>query len=42
MRMKLLYDMAYVATLEDFSTYLPMELRIILRTPLVMLRGVGR
>ena len=42
MRMKLLYDMAYVATLEDLSTYLPMELRIILRTPLVMLRGVGR
>ena len=42
MRMKLLYDMAYVAALEDLKTYLPMELGVIFRTPLVMLKGVGR
>lgn len=42
MRTKLLFDLAYVASLEKFSTYLAMELDIILRTPLVMLRGLGR
>ena len=42
MRMKLLYDLAYCASLEDFRTFLRTELSILLRTPLVMLRGLGR
>jgi lipopolysaccharide/colanic/teichoic acid biosynthesis glycosyltransferase len=42
MRTKLLFDLAYVAALERFSTYIGMELEIIARTPLVMLRGLGR
>jgi lipopolysaccharide/colanic/teichoic acid biosynthesis glycosyltransferase len=42
MRLKLLYDMAYVAALESFRTFLPMELRVMIMTPVVMLRGVGR
>jgi lipopolysaccharide/colanic/teichoic acid biosynthesis glycosyltransferase len=42
MRMKLLYDLAYVASLERFSTFLRMEVGVLLRTPLVMLRGLGR
>lgn len=42
MRTKLLFDLAYVAGLERFSTFLVNELSIIVRTPLVMLRGVGR
>jgi lipopolysaccharide/colanic/teichoic acid biosynthesis glycosyltransferase len=41
MRMKLLYDLAYCAALEKFSTFLSTELRVMLRTPLVMLRGSG-
>ncbi len=42
MRMKLLYDLAYCASLEDLGTFLRTEISIILRTPLVMLKGVGR
>src|SRR4029077_15982061 len=42
MRLKLLYDLAYSATLDDLRTYLRTELEIIVRTPLVMLRGIGR
>ena len=42
MRMKLLFDVAYVASLERLSSYLPMELGIIVKTPWVMLRGLGR
>src|SRR5690606_37562584 len=42
MRMKLLYDLAYVASLEKLSTFLPMELGIMLKTPWVMIRGAGR
>ena len=42
MRMKLLYDLAYSAFLNDLRAYLRTEIEIILRTPLVMLRGVGR
>ena len=42
MRMKLLYDLAYCASLENLSTFLKTELSIIFRTPLVMLRGVGK
>jgi lipopolysaccharide/colanic/teichoic acid biosynthesis glycosyltransferase len=42
MRMKMLFDLAYVASLDHFSTFLATELSVIVRTPLVMLRGVGR
>jgi len=42
MRIKLLYDLAYLTSLEKFSTYLWMEISVIVKTPLVMLRGVGR
>jgi lipopolysaccharide/colanic/teichoic acid biosynthesis glycosyltransferase len=42
MRMKLLFDLAYAAALESLSSFLEMELRVIAKTPLVMLRGVGR
>lgn len=41
-RTKLLYDVAYVAALEHFWTYLCVELLVIVRTPWVMLRGLGR
>jgi lipopolysaccharide/colanic/teichoic acid biosynthesis glycosyltransferase len=42
MRTKLLFDLAYVAGLERFSTFITTELLIIVQTPLVMLRGLGR
>jgi lipopolysaccharide/colanic/teichoic acid biosynthesis glycosyltransferase len=42
MRIKLLYDLAYSAVLDDLGAYLKTELEIILKTPLVMLRGIGR
>jgi lipopolysaccharide/colanic/teichoic acid biosynthesis glycosyltransferase len=42
MRTKLLYDLAYVAALEHFWTFLLVELWVIVKTPWVMLRGVGR
>lgn len=42
MRIKLLFDLAYSATLEDLTTYLRTELVVILKTPLVMLFGLGR
>lgn len=42
MRTKLLFDLAYVAALEHFSTFVTTELSIIARTPMVMLRGLGR
>lgn len=42
MRLKLLYDLAYSATLDDLKTYLLTEAEIILKTPGVMLRGLGR
>jgi len=38
MRIKLLFDLAYTASLERFDTFLRTELGIIFRTPLVMLR----
>lgn len=38
MRIKLLYDLAYTASLERLGTFLRTELVIIARTPLVMLR----
>ncbi len=42
MRMKLLFDLAYAAALEQLSSYIRMEAGIVFKTPLVMLRGVGR
>lgn len=42
MRVKMLFDLAYVATLERLGAYLRMELGIIIKTPMVMARGVGR
>jgi lipopolysaccharide/colanic/teichoic acid biosynthesis glycosyltransferase len=41
MRVKLLYDLAYSAATEDLRHFLPVELGIIFRTPLVMLRALG-
>jgi hypothetical protein len=40
--MKLLFDIAYAAALETLGSYLLMETKIVLKTPLVMIRGVGR
>jgi lipopolysaccharide/colanic/teichoic acid biosynthesis glycosyltransferase len=42
MRIKLLYDLAYAAALEDFWSFLKMEAAIIAKTPLIMLRSRGR
>ena len=42
MRTKLLFDLAYVAALGRFSTFIATELSIIWLTPAVMLRGLGR
>lgn len=42
MRTKLLYDVAYVAALEHFWTFLMVELWVIVKTPWIMLRGLGR
>jgi lipopolysaccharide/colanic/teichoic acid biosynthesis glycosyltransferase len=42
MRMKLLYDLAYVAALDDFWRFIRLEIAIIAKTPVVMLRGLGR
>jgi lipopolysaccharide/colanic/teichoic acid biosynthesis glycosyltransferase len=42
MRMKLLFDMAYSAALESLWTYLRTELSVIVKTPLVMVLGLGR
>lgn len=41
MRMKLLYDLAYTAAMEDLRTFVQLEVSVLLRTPLVMLRGGG-
>ena len=38
MRIKLLYDLAYTASLERFDTFLRTELGIIFKTPFVMLK----
>ena len=42
MRMKMLYDLAYSASLEKLSSFLSMELSVLVKTPMVMLRGLGR
>ena len=41
MRIKLLYDLAYCAAMEDLRSFLAIEIAILLRTPLVMLRALG-
>jgi lipopolysaccharide/colanic/teichoic acid biosynthesis glycosyltransferase len=42
MRIKLLYDLAYLAALEHYGAFLAMELKILVRTPLVMILGRGQ
>jgi lipopolysaccharide/colanic/teichoic acid biosynthesis glycosyltransferase len=42
MRTKLLYDLAYVAALEHFWTFVLVDAWVLVKTPLVMLRGLGR
>jgi lipopolysaccharide/colanic/teichoic acid biosynthesis glycosyltransferase len=42
MRMKLLFDLAYAASLESLSTFLRTELKVIFKTPVVMVLGMGR
>ncbi|WP_428261895.1 sugar transferase [Haliangium sp.] len=42
MRIKLLYDLAYAAATERLSSYLAMELKILFKTPITMIRGSGR
>lgn len=41
MRLKLLYDLAYSATLDELGTYLRTEAAVILGTPVTMLRAKG-
>lgn len=41
MRNKLMFDLAYAAALEDFWSYLRMELTILAKTPLVMVMSRG-
>jgi len=42
MRIKALYDFAYVAAIEDFFSFLRLELWILVQTPLAVLRRTGR
>lgn len=42
LRLKLLYDLAYCASLEDLRSFLRTELEVLLKTPLVMLKGSGQ
>ena len=42
LRLKALFDFAYVAATEDFFSFLRMEVRIIVLTPLALLRRTGR
>lgn len=42
MRMKLLYDLAYSASLEDFRSFITTELSIIFRTPIMMIMRKGQ
>ena len=41
LRAKLLYDLAYAASLERFSVFLRTELAVLIRTPWIMVRGGG-
>jgi lipopolysaccharide/colanic/teichoic acid biosynthesis glycosyltransferase len=42
MRIKALFDFAYVAAIEDFFSFLRMETWILVQTPLAVLRRTGR
>jgi lipopolysaccharide/colanic/teichoic acid biosynthesis glycosyltransferase len=42
MRIKLLFDLAYCASLENLGTFLRMEASVLAKTPVVMLKGIGR
>jgi lipopolysaccharide/colanic/teichoic acid biosynthesis glycosyltransferase len=42
MRIKALYDFAYVASMEDFFSFLRMDLWVLMQTPLAVLRRTGR
>jgi lipopolysaccharide/colanic/teichoic acid biosynthesis glycosyltransferase len=42
MRMKLLFDLAYAASLEDLVSFLRTEFKVIFKTPMVMVLGLGR
>ncbi len=42
MRIKLLYDLAYSATLRSLAGFVRTELYVLVRTPWIMLRGIGR
>jgi lipopolysaccharide/colanic/teichoic acid biosynthesis glycosyltransferase len=41
MRLKLMFDLAYAAALEELSTYVSLELSILLKTPLIMVLSRG-
>ncbi len=41
MRIKLMFDLAYAAALEDFWTFLQMEARILFTTPVIMFLSKG-
>jgi lipopolysaccharide/colanic/teichoic acid biosynthesis glycosyltransferase len=41
MRIKLMFDLAYAASLESFWSYLGMELKILVQTPIIMLMSRG-
>ncbi|MEM6787087.1 MAG: sugar transferase [Myxococcota bacterium] len=42
MRAKLLYDLAYSASLERFETFLETEIGVLFKTPMVMLKKLGQ
>lgn len=42
MRMKMLFDLAYAAGLERFGSFAVTELTVIVKTPMVMILGLGR
>lgn len=41
LRAKLLFDVAYTASLEDFMSFLRTELSVILKTPIIMIKSSG-
>jgi lipopolysaccharide/colanic/teichoic acid biosynthesis glycosyltransferase len=41
MRLKLMFDLAYAAALEELRSYIPMELSILVKTPLIMVLSKG-
>ena len=41
LRIKLLYDLAYSVATEHLKSFVPLELKIIVKTPIVMLRSMG-